>query len=188
MTYTEQELIDYGRRLLGFGHVRSDCNLSQSDGVDVDALIAASIRQWYLELLRRGPRELLEGAKVKITASTPLGGAGGARLEVPRECLRVLSVRLSGWHHAVEPLASSQLEQTMARQLNPYAAATVRAPVAVLSADGSILAWPEGAELGTAEVIGAVDTGAGSYTFAEGALQSLEQHLSTLKITDYASF
>lgn len=188
MTYSEQELIDYGRRVLGFGHIRSDCNLSQTDGVDVDALIADNIRQWYLELLRNGARELLEGTAVAVTASTPLGGAGGARLEVPARCVRVLSVRLKGWHHAVEPLGAAKLEQTMLRQLNPYTAATVRSPVAVASADGSILAWPESAEYGSTEVIGAVDPGAGTYTFAEGALQSLAQHLSTLKIIDYASF
>lgn len=184
-----QEMLLEARRLLGLEHTRSDCGAAQTDGIDTDALIAASLRQWYLDLLDRGDVRYLAPQKLEITSSRPSGIAGGAVLRLPDECRRALSVRLAGWHHAVAVRPAAEMAAAVHAQLNGYAAATPSRPVAVCGADGrSIYAWPDPAELGSNEIEGAADTGEDLFVMDDSALSTLPQWLSQLKITDYGSF
>lgn len=188
MTYTKQQMLSYARARLGLDHLRSDCSAEQTDGIDADSLIEAALRQWYLELLAHGEPEHVSARAVEATASVPSGSSGADQYRLPGCCVRLLSLRLNGWHHAVAPLPPEEMEATIRRQLNSYTAATVRNPVAVMTRDGNVMAWPGAGQYGPSEFRGAVDDGAALYTFEESALSTLDTYLSKLKITDYASF
>lgn len=188
MTYTKTQMIAYARLRMGLDHLRTDCNAEQTDGIDTDKFIETALRQWYLDLLATGNKALVTARPIEVTASVPSGSTGASLYKLPTDCVRLMWLRLNGWHHAVEPLPAQQLELTIARQLNPYSAATVRNPVAVLTTDGKVMAWPASGEFGKPEFFGAIDDGAAIYTFHEAALAHLDSYLNKLKITDYASF
>lgn len=187
VTKSKEEMIQIGRQILGFEHCRSDCNVVQSDGIDVDSLIGAAIRQWYLQLLDTGEERHLATQPLTVTATQSSGNAGGTVLSLPDGCRRVLTVRLGGWHHAVRPAGVEAFERICGRQLNKYSAAVVDHPNAVMTADGKVVAWPDGNEYGNTEVYGVVDEGEDSYTFDDSALDTLGTALQTIKIPDYGS-
>lgn len=188
MTYTKQQMIAYARMRLGLDHSLSGCEAEQTDGIDSDRLIGYAVRQWYLDVLAKGEEGAVERRPLDVVVATPSGSTGGERLKLPEKAVRVLTVRLNGWHHAVVPLGPEEMDVTIRRQLNAYSAATVRNPVAVETADGHIMAWPSGDGYGAPEVYGTIDDGENLYTFGEGALASLDSYLHKIRITDYASF
>lgn len=187
-TYTREEMLDLARELLGFDHKRTDCLAVQTDGIDPTTLIERELRNWYLDLLDHGPVSSLAPTAVAVVASRPAGHSSGTRLAVPTNCRRVLTVHLAGWQRAVTPLGAEKCASTVARQLNPYTRASVDSPVAVVSADGSLLAWPEPAENGTTTVTGAVDSDPETYIFDDSALASLKEALNNIKIPDYGAY
>ncbi|MDE6854449.1 MAG: hypothetical protein K2J38_05280 [Muribaculaceae bacterium] len=180
LTWTRAELLEYRRRIGGLEPLRTDCSVVSTDGIDVDAILSAQLRRWYLDLLDNGPRELIAPENISATTMVsrpdpPLGDASLVR--VPDICRRVFDIRLKGWSRAVEPLPASEIEQVVRRQLNPFTAATASRPVAVLLPPGSgqrvreILAWPSGPQVTT--LYAAVDTGDDSYCFDEAALSTI---------------
>lgn len=180
VTYSRAELLGYRRRIGGLEPLRSDCTVVSTDGIDVDTILEAQLRRWYLDLLDRGPRELIAPDNIPATTTVsrpdpPLGDASVVR--VPDICRRVFDIRLKGWSRAVEPLPASEIEAVVRRQLNPFTAATPARPVAVLLPPGSgqrvreILVWPSGTQVTVLHA--AVDTGKDSYCFDESALAAI---------------
>ncbi len=181
-------MIALARRMLGLGHSRADCNALQTDGIDTDALLEQSLRQWYLALLDKGDAAMTVPREVDAVTANVAPAGGGTHISPPAGCRRITGVLLSGWHHPVEPLDSSHMQRAVARQLNPYTRATASSPVAVRQSDGSIVAWPVPQQYGSNTILGTVDDGPESYTFGESALSTLATHLQGIKIPDYGSF
>ena len=187
VTYTKSRLIAYARRISGFDCLRADCGAERADGVDVDALLGDALRRWYLALLDNGPVGYLAPEELTVVAANEIGVAGGTSMTLPENCRRVLWLRLPGWHHGTVPLAASEADRVVLRQLNPYTASTPSAPVAVLAPSGrSVTAWPAAAEYGTPKVMAAADTGEDSFVFDDSALATLPEFLQTVKIVQYA--
>lgn len=189
VTYTKEQLLAKARMLLGFAHSRADCGATQTDGVDVDAIILETLRNWYLNLLRFGTPSMLAPQEIQALTSLPSGTAGGSMITLPQECVRVLSVRLPGWHHSVEAESSERMNDVVSLQLNPYTQSTADTPVAVIDASRKIIyAWPQAAEYGNLSILAAVDNGEDSYTFDDSALTTLPEALEKVKIIDYGTF
>lgn len=188
-TYTSDELLAHARLLMGFDHVRSDCGVTQTDGIDVNSLISDSLRQWHLNLLDHGDVRLLSPESCTFTAASSPGKVSGTILKPNENCRRLLSVRLAGWHHAVEILPTTKMEQIIRDQLNPYTAATTSHPVAVAAeTSNSVYCWPQASEYGSSEITGICDHGPDIFTLDDSALSTLPSWLEKLKITDYGNF
>lgn len=135
--------------------MRVDGVVSRSDGADVDTIIEAEMRSWYLDLLDRGP----------TSALSPINKASEAMLEArltgepvvvtpPSGTRRVLTIRFSKWPMAIEPKASPEAVMAAVGSPlwgRPLAAMMPDGTVAVAGAAGSLktltVAFDEGPEI-----------------------------------------
>lgn len=179
--YTKKEMVALARLTLGFGHSRDDVELVQTDGPDVDSLLAGLTRRWYLWLMDTAPLQMLCVAPV-AGAMIAYGNyeGGGTEVTLPAACRRCVSVVFPGWGAEAVPLPPERLDEVTARQLNPYTAATDARPVAVMRGDGrSVHCWPTlpAGRPATIAVRGVADTGEDIYEFDESAMATLAPYL-----------
>lgn len=171
VTLTKTEMLELRRVAGGLGHSRADCSIERTDGLEVDEILLADTRKWYLDLLDTG--ELRQLAPEDISASvllTTMYEFKGAILTVPDNCRRVFSVTMDNWRCAAPVLPASEYGRVAALQMNPYTAATEETPVAVLSADGKVHAWPGAGK--AQSVIAVTDPGPDLYILDDSALPS----------------
>lgn len=181
VTLSKEEMLRRRRLLGGLEPLRHDCTIEQSDGIDVDALLEAQLRAWYLNLLDTAPAELLAPDNISATVTAVAADGGGVKLTMPAMCRRVFDVQLKGWQRAVKVLPASECERVAALQQNPYTAATAMRPVAVLmpGATGgkaaAVLAFPTpgGASPQVALATAVLDQGESIYSFDESALATM---------------
>ena len=175
-------MLKYRRLSGGLEHLRSDCNIEQSDGISVDNLLEQQVRAWYLNLLDTAPRHLLAPDNISTTVTASLiseGDAGGARITLPAMCRRVFDIQLKGWHRPVEVLPESEVSHVISRQLNQYTAATDSNPIAVFipgeirGISPQVIAWPTTATPQVLVLTAVLDQGKDSYSFDEAALATL---------------
>lgn len=177
-------MLKYRRLLGGLEPLRQDCSIEQTDGIDVDVLLEAHLRRWYLQLLDSAPRHLLAPENIAATVTTTHVGEGyadGIRLTMPAMCRQVFDVQLKGWHHAVEVQAPSECERIISLQQNRFTAASISHPVAVLLPGESggkapqVLAFPGtgGSAVQVSVVTAVLDQGNKVYTFDERALETI---------------
>ncbi|MDE6278742.1 MAG: hypothetical protein K2M05_02095 [Paramuribaculum sp.] len=138
-TYTLTEMIGEWRTRCGFEPLRADC-IAQCSGTDVDAHLTRLIGDWYINLLLTAPAALLN-----VEETAPICTLSEGRVTAGPGVVRVTSVKLSGWVNEAEPLTrdSPAAQRALALRANPYSAAGVNTPAAVLSPSGdSIEVWP----------------------------------------------
>lgn len=182
VTLTKAEMLAKARLALGYDHTRTDCGLEQTDGIDVDAVLAGALRQAYLELLDSAPLEALAPEEMDTKASTAPGTPGGAVYSLPESCRRVVSVALGGWHHPVVPLSADRLDAVCLDQLNPYTRATRRDPVAVMAPSGrAVYTWPEADEYGSPHILAVADPGPELYVMDESGINYLMRNAQCVR-------
>lgn len=138
-TYTLSEMIGEWRTRCGFQPLRADC-IAQCSGTDTDAHLTRLIRDWYLGLLLTASPSLLN-----VEETAPLCTLAEGRLTPGAGVVRIISVKLSGWVNEAEPLPrdSPAAQKALRLRANPYSAAGVNAPAAVIApSDNSIEVWP----------------------------------------------
>jgi hypothetical protein len=131
ITYTKQQMLAQWklRRLLE--PLRSDCRITRSDGVDLDAYATRKMRLWYLDLLANAPVEMLATTDISANVTVKSAADGTLTLDLPDTVMRVVRVRLEGWKcDATLTPAGSTLAL---RQRNRFACGGVEHPVAVVS-------------------------------------------------------
>jgi len=185
VTLSREEMLRCRRIAAGLEHLRTDCDVRVTDGIDVDAMYEQELRQWYLDFLDNGPAHLVA---VSDVAATLRDGervpGGGVMISVPPECRRVFSLRLDSWLNAVEVASAEKARDIISRQLNPYTAASPAMPVACLvpgaeaGLAGGIMAWPAGK---LPHVTAAIDTGPGIYKFDEAAMNTIFDKKSVVR-------
>ncbi len=95
----------------------------------VDDMLTAQIDDWYARLLLTQPVEMLPVRNVAEKAKVTDMGDGSVEVELPAECARVVSVKLSGWHR---PARIVEEDSAVARlQSSRYVAGRSCQPVAV---------------------------------------------------------
>lgn len=169
VTLTKTEMLELRRVAGGLGHVRSDCSIERTDGLEVDEILLADTRKWYLDLLDTGDLRHLApediGASVLLTTMYDFAGAV---LTLPGNCRRVISVTMDNWRRPAPVLPASGFDMVSALQMNPYTAAAEETPVAVLSSDGTVHVWPSTGKVQS--VIAVTDPGPDTYILDDSAL------------------
>lgn len=138
-TYTLDEMIGEWRTRCGFEPLRADC-ITQCSGTDVDAHLTRLINDWYLNLLLTAPAALLN-----VEETAPLCTLSDGRVTAGAGVVRITSVRLSEWINEAEPLNrdTPAARRALLLRANPYSAAGVNAPSAVVSPSGNAIeVWP----------------------------------------------
>lgn len=106
----------------------------------LDALLELEIESWYTSLLAELPPEQLPVEEFAETSILSGAQHGYLTLDVPRMCLRPVSVKLAQWSApaAVVP----QSPELTIRQHNPFTAATADSPVAMEMPHGQLALYP----------------------------------------------
>lgn len=165
------------RSLAAYDSPRADCSIEFNDGIDVDNIIAARVRAWYLALLDEAPENHLAPENFAERADIVSDG-GYTFITPPALCRRIFSIKLAGWKRPVDVLPAEMAADTVRRQLNPYLAASPDEPVAVCCPGAEagtaprLMVWPAS---DTVELLTAVsDPGPEKYILDESALAGLE--------------
>lgn len=169
---SKAEMLEYCRTAGGLGHYRTDCSIERTDGIDADAMLGGYIRSRYIELLDTADVGMLYPEDIRdevVRTSTP--GMDCALLRPVVDCRRHLSVRLDGWERSTAILPVSEYEHAEALSRNPYTAPGASTPLAVLTPEGDVAAWPaSGAVLSYFAV---TDRGEDTYRLDERAFGEL---------------
>lgn len=117
--------------------LRTDCLISRSDGIDLDAYCVMEMRRWYLDLLATAPVEFLVPTDLTLTAVLRRGEGNRGLVAMPEGTLRVVRVKLSGWQRDAT-VVTDMGSPIARRQHNRFSCGGVEQPVALWSGDGSL--------------------------------------------------
>lgn len=96
--------------------LRADCEVTRTDGLDLDRLQTMELREWYLKLLDTAEPELLEVKDIAKDVALKRRPDGSATIMLPEECRRVIEVSLEGWRQparlTTQGSALAQLQQS----------------------------------------------------------------------------
>lgn len=109
----EAQMLDLWRRQQGMLPLRDDLDAVRTDGLDFTPRLKAEMDAWYLRLLETAPAGLLAPEDCHELEGEQVAGA--MVVELPRDTVRILGVKLSGWKCSASvtddpcsPLARSQ--------------------------------------------------------------------------------
>lgn len=141
LKFTRQEFLARWRALRGYAPLRNDVSLTRSDGLDFDGRLEAEMDCWYRRLLLEGDGSLLAPEELARGFALPAPSDGGVTVTLPREVIRVLRVKLSGWRCPATIVTDPESNMAL-RQLHPYTRACASSPVAVFYPDGDLALYP----------------------------------------------
>ena len=168
---TRNEMLALWKRRHFLEPLRTDCSVTRTDSIDLDALCAENMRQWYLQLLAEGDPALLAPADISSAATLRRTDHGTVALTLPDNAVRVLAVRLEGWEREAVPVAHDSPDAL--RMANSFACGGVACPVAVVHPDRTLELYspPNTATIPKVDMLlAAADTGPETYAFDERAL------------------
>lgn len=174
ITLSKGEMLERFRLAGGFGHIRSDCAVEITDGVDLDGIIAEQLRRRYTELLSGGERASLAVTDLSphLTEFRRLREGLGV-LVLPADCTRLFDIQLEGWTRpaAVEPEdALAGLHMSLA---NVYTSPSPEQPRAVLGPGGREVYVHPLMACKAVSAMGVLDPGPEKYVLEESALTQL---------------
>jgi len=93
----EEMLREWKRRKGMIPVVTSTMQVARRDSDTVDDMLMAEIDDWYAHLLATEPVLFLPQRNFADEAMVTDMGDGSVEVELPAECVRLVSVRMSGW-------------------------------------------------------------------------------------------
>ncbi len=115
--------------------LRADCQMSRSDGIDLDAYCVMEMRKWYLELLSTASVDYLVPTDMTLTATLRRGEGNRGLITLPQGTLRIIRVKLSGWQRDAM-VVTDPASALARRQYNRFSCGGVERPVALWGGDG----------------------------------------------------
>lgn len=182
---TSQQMVALARELLLLQPAMSDCTITRTDGIDLDALLTKHLDSWYARLLLTAPAEWLPVEDVAAQVTLTIDADDVVTAVPPPHCVRPVEWRLEGWERGVTTFLSPD-DHAARLQLNPWTRAGVASPAAIDMGDRLLLfGAPHGQEttLVTARcVVRPID---GNYRFHRAALEDLTSVLSAAKLFNF---
>lgn len=171
ISLSKQQMLEIWRKRLGLQPRMADCSVAAFEGIDLDDLIAARMREWYLGLLDNAPAHLIPTADIASDVAIRLDDSPlWLTVSLPDSIRRPLSVKLKGWMVSVPVLSVEEAATTVARMASPYARPGVYAPLAVISPMGLRVTPAAGL---VEELIAVSDSGPESYILDESLLSTI---------------
>lgn len=179
MNFTKSEILARCRRALGLEPSRTDYTLSFTDGIDLDSFLLDRLRRGYLRLLREAPPEVLSTSDLADDfPEHEWAGGGMAVLRLPSDCVRIFSLRLENWDHAVAVESADGLPGFLAQCDNRFTAPQSCNPRAVVSVDGRrIFVAPAEESVTVVHASGVADPGEDCYSLSEDGLTLLFENI-----------
>lgn len=177
MQLTLREMLDYRRKCAGFGPLESQWDIERYDTADIDGIVEAQLRLWYLDLLDKGDERYVEYTDISPMSEVIEVIGRTATIAVPPEAHKILHARLPGWERPAKALYGEDAYLCHLRQLNPYTAATNANPVCYRLDGCNVYAAPAGANAAEDVVVDMLlatyDYGKNIYCFKEAALSTM---------------
>lgn len=146
--------------------------LTRQWGLDVEALAAGEMRAWYDRLLTTAPVGMLETDDIARRLEPVLTADGAARLTLPDDVVRLLSIRLDGWERPAVPVAGFDSPEAR-RQCNCLTRGGRHCPVAVAEGSTVMLYTPVDRCVRVAEALAITRPPEGTYRLRHGALTTI---------------
>lgn len=167
LSLTRRQMLDKWMLMKGFALARTDASVIRADGIDIEVMMEAEMRAWYLSMLDTAPPHLVGAADIADRVALTVDSDGlTARVALPADCRRVVRFRLDGWHNDATIAAPDSAAAR--REDNRLTRSGMWRPVAVLWPDGvlTVRALPTGPKrIAALVVVG--DTGPDLYRFDE---------------------
>lgn len=171
LNLSSEEMLGVWKLKRYFEPLRSDCELSRTDGVDLDRLQMMEMREWYLNLLDNGELSLLEVSDIARDVALKYQSDGSATIALPAECRRVVEVKLEGWQRAA--IIAGPDSPIAALQRSPYSRGRSEEPVAVVNQGYLHIYTPPSTDSRISSLKCVAEPADGSYRFDERALATI---------------
>lgn len=167
----EEMLTEWKRRKGMMPVSTSTLQVRRLDNETVDEMLMADIDDWYARLLATEPVEFLPQRDFAGEAEVRDNGDGSVEVELPDECVRPVSVRMSGWMRPARIV--DDCDGALARmQTSRYVSGKRCDPIAVRRGRRLTLYSRDG-EGKLTELLGVAPPADGSYVMERGALFSI---------------
>ncbi len=154
---TREEMLAKWRTLRAVEPPRGDCTVDRSDGPDLEAIMEAEMRAWYLDRLDHAPASRLAAHQMAAEAQVEVSADGRLAVVTPPEgTRRVLTV---GFGHRAPAAPAATAEAVRRAAANPMWGR----PTAALLPDGRVAVAAPGGALTDLTVI--LDPGSETYEF-----------------------
>ena len=160
----------------GFAPLRTDCEISRSDGIDLDAVLRLEMRDWYLNLLLSAPIEMLATTNIANEIALLPALNGEAIVVLPENCRRIVEFQLEGWEMPARIIADVNSPEALSQQ-NPYSRGSSVLPVVVKRGNRLfVYSLPQNKPYKITRAIAIMEPHDGSYEMDEAALQLIKTH------------
>lgn len=150
----------------------STLQVTRKDSDSVDEMLLGEIDDWYAKLLATEAPEFLPTRDIAAEVEVKDQGDGSVEVELPPDCLRPVSVRMSGWKRPAR--VTEDYDGALARlQSSRYVSGKRCDPIAVKRGRRLTL-YSKCGEGKLTELLCVAAPEDGSYVFERGALVNLE--------------
>ncbi len=91
------EMLAQWKLCRGFEPLREDCEITRSDGIDLDTLLRLEMRNWYLNLLKTAPIDMLAVKNIANDIAIVVNDDNSGIVQLPETCRRLVEFQLKGW-------------------------------------------------------------------------------------------
>lgn len=123
--------MDVWRERLLLGSLRNDCEVTLTEGPDVDGVISRQIDAWYSELLDTAPLRYLAPTDIGAEVTVGMTADGVGTVDLPEGCRRVVAVELQEWERPAVVITDPESAAAL-RQANRFTRGGRASPVAVV--------------------------------------------------------
>ncbi len=156
----------------GLEPLRTDCRIMREDGIDLPRLERTAMEAWFSRQLREAPAWMLALVDVSAQARLSLLPDGIGRVTLPPGTVRVLSVEMSGWSRPALVVADTG-HPRYAAQHNPFSRGGTNNPVAVQTAEDTLLLYTPAKDGAITRLEAICETTDGIYTFDSSLLDTI---------------
>lgn len=97
ITLSSTEMLAQWKLCWGFEPLREDCEITRSDGIDLDTLLRLEMRNWYLNLLKTAPIDMLAVKNIANDIAIVVNDDNSGIVQLPETCRRLVEFQLKGW-------------------------------------------------------------------------------------------
>lgn len=113
---TEAQMLEEWKKRRGFYAGVRSCDVERDDGVDLDGVLQREYSNWYAQLLREAPAEMLPIEDITSECTIDIDARRVATVTLPYRAIRPLSLRLDGWQASIEQFCDSDSDEALAQR------------------------------------------------------------------------
>lgn len=172
LTLTSEEFLAAWLLRRGLEPLRTDCRIMREDGIDLPGLERTAMEAWFSRQLHEAPAWMLAPVDISVQARLTLLPDGTGHVTLPPGTVRVLSVEMSGWNRTAFVVSQTD-HPRYAAQLNPFSRGGTNDPVAVHTAEGSLLLYTPAKDGAITRLQAICEATDGIYSFDSSLLDTI---------------